>query len=124
MHERWKWVTKMLGVGAAVAAGGYAAYVVRTWYLYGSPSTPSSEGEDAEARELILGSTPADGSRLRGIVEQTRALGWVVLREVVDREIVMGAVTKPAEEGSRTYGSVVRGPQGSSILSYPPFRMA
>jgi hypothetical protein len=49
------------------------------------------------ARELILGSTPEKRPESRGIVDETRALGWVVLEEVADREIVMGAVTKPWE---------------------------
>jgi hypothetical protein len=50
-----------------------------------------------KTRELILGSTPDEQPRPRGIVEETKALGWVVLREIADREIVMGAVTKPWE---------------------------
>jgi hypothetical protein len=50
-----------------------------------------------KAREVILGSTPDQGARPRGIVDETRALGWVVLDETPDREIVMGAVTKPWE---------------------------
>jgi len=50
-----------------------------------------------KARELLLGSTPDRRPRPRGIVEETKALGWVVLREITDREIVMGAVTKPWE---------------------------
>jgi hypothetical protein len=50
-----------------------------------------------KARELILGATPDERSTPRGIVEQTKTLGWVVLREIADREIIMGAVTKPWE---------------------------
>jgi hypothetical protein len=48
-----------------------------------------------KAREWILRSTPDQRSRPRGIVDETRALGWVVLDDVAGREIVMGAVTKP-----------------------------
>jgi hypothetical protein len=50
-----------------------------------------------KARELILGATPDERSGPRGIVDQTKALGWVVLREIADREVIMGAVTKPWE---------------------------
>lgn len=48
-------------------------------------------------RELLLGAAAAKRQRPRGIVDDTRALGWVVLDEVPDREIIMGAVTKPWE---------------------------
>lgn len=50
-----------------------------------------------KTRELILRSAPDQQSGPRGIVDQTKALGWVVLHEIVDREIVMGAVAKPWE---------------------------
>jgi hypothetical protein len=50
-----------------------------------------------KAREVLLGTTPDLQPKPRGIVDETRALGWVVLREIPDREIVMGAVTKPWE---------------------------
>ncbi len=50
-----------------------------------------------KTRALMLRSAPGHGSKPRGIVDETRALGWVVLREIADREIVMGAVTKPWE---------------------------
>jgi hypothetical protein len=49
------------------------------------------------AREVILGSTPNREAAPRGIIDETRALGWVVLDEIPNREIVMGAVTKPWE---------------------------
>jgi hypothetical protein len=49
------------------------------------------------SRELLLGAAAVEPKRPRGIVEETRALGWVVLDEVPDREIIMGAVTKPWE---------------------------
>ncbi len=50
-----------------------------------------------KARELLLGSVPDRRLHPRGIVAETMALGWVVLREIPDREIVLGAVTKPWE---------------------------
>ena len=46
-------------------------------------------------RELILGAPAARGPIAGGLVEQLRAIGWTVLAEVPDREIVFGAVTQP-----------------------------
>jgi hypothetical protein len=48
-----------------------------------------------KARELLLGGQPGKISRPRGILAQTKALGWEVLAEVPGRESVMGAVTQP-----------------------------
>src|SRR5439155_2992100 len=42
-----------------------------------------------------LGGTPAPPADERGIVEETLSLGWGVLAETPDREVVMGAVTQP-----------------------------
>jgi hypothetical protein len=47
-----------------------------------------------KARELILGSEPAEMGP-RAFLDQTKALGWGVLAEIPDREIVVGAVTQP-----------------------------
>ena len=49
------------------------------------------------ARELILGATPDNRPRPRGLLEEVRALGWGVLADVPGREVVVGAVTKPWE---------------------------
>ncbi len=49
------------------------------------------------AREVVLGATPDRVERPRGLVELTTSLGWGVLAEIPDREIVMGAVTRPWE---------------------------
>ena len=49
------------------------------------------------AREVILGSTPDDRARPKGLLAEVRALGWGVLAEVPGREIVVGAVTRPWE---------------------------
>jgi hypothetical protein len=49
------------------------------------------------AREILLGATPGDRSRPRGLLAETLALGWVVLAEIPGREVVVGAVTKPWE---------------------------
>lgn len=47
------------------------------------------------ARERLLGSAAPVQPRPRGILAQTKALGWSVLAEVPGHEIVMGAVTQP-----------------------------
>jgi hypothetical protein len=49
------------------------------------------------AREIVLGATPDDRQRPRGLLAETQALGWGVLAEVPEREVVVGAVTKPWE---------------------------
>ena len=49
------------------------------------------------AREMILGATPDDRPRPPGLLAEVRSLGWGVLAEVPDREVVVGAVTKPWE---------------------------
>jgi hypothetical protein len=49
------------------------------------------------ARELILGATPDDRLRPRGLLNEVQALGWGVLADIPDREVVIGAVTKPWE---------------------------
>jgi hypothetical protein len=50
-----------------------------------------------KAREVILGATGGDRPRPRGLLAQVQSLGWAVLAEVPDREVVVGAVTKPWE---------------------------
>lgn len=49
------------------------------------------------AREIVLGATPDRRRRPRGLLEETQALGWGVLAEVPEHEVVVGAVTKPWE---------------------------
>jgi hypothetical protein len=49
------------------------------------------------AREMLLGAEPDARVRPRGLLAETRALGWGTLAERPQREIVMGAVTKPWE---------------------------
>ena len=48
-------------------------------------------------RELLMRATPNPWEQTRGLIEEARAMGWVLLAEVPDREVVMGAVTKPWE---------------------------
>lgn len=50
-----------------------------------------------KARALILRATPDDRPQPRGLLAATQALGWGILLEVPDREVVVGAVTKPWE---------------------------
>jgi hypothetical protein len=50
-----------------------------------------------KGRELILGATPDERPRPRGLLAEVQSLGWVVLAETPAREIVVGAVTKPWE---------------------------
>jgi hypothetical protein len=50
-----------------------------------------------KAREVILGAIPDDRPRLRGLLAEVQSLGWGVLAEVPEWEIVVGAVTKPWE---------------------------
>ena len=47
-------------------------------------------------REWILGAADA-APRPRGLLENVQAMGWRVLAEVPDREIVVGAITRPWE---------------------------
>jgi hypothetical protein len=46
---------------------------------------------------VVLGAAPDDRPRPRGLLDEVRSLGWGVLAEIPDREIVVGAVTKPWE---------------------------
>jgi len=48
-----------------------------------------------KAREIVLGAAPDAEARPRGLLALTKSLGWGVLAEVPDRQVVMGAVTQP-----------------------------
>jgi hypothetical protein len=48
-----------------------------------------------KGRELLLGSTPDSRERPKGMLAITTSMGWVILDETPDREVVVGAVTKP-----------------------------
>jgi hypothetical protein len=50
-----------------------------------------------KGREMILGATPDEQPRPRGLLDAALSLGWVVLAEVPGRKIVVGAVTRPWE---------------------------
>jgi hypothetical protein len=47
------------------------------------------------ARQILLGGELDETTRPRGLVALTKSLGWGVLAEIPDRELVMGAVTQP-----------------------------
>lgn len=134
-------VLSWTAAAAAVAAGGYAAWVAAAWYRYGRvPYAGRTDDQDdlldwcmphyevrtrhrmrvaapasatlaaarqidllhspvalalIRARELILGARPDRRPRPRGLLAEAQSLGWGVLAERPDREIVMGAVTQP-----------------------------
>jgi hypothetical protein len=48
-------------------------------------------------REMALGAAPDRRPRTRTLLAEALAMGWGVLAEVPDREVVVGAVTKPWE---------------------------
>lgn len=48
-----------------------------------------------KTRELVMGSTPDTRVLPAGLLASVKALGWGVLAERPDREIVIGAVTRP-----------------------------
>lgn len=48
-------------------------------------------------RALILGGRPDDSTRPHGLLALVQSLGWTVLLEVPDHEVVLGCVTKPWE---------------------------
>jgi hypothetical protein len=54
-------------------------------------------GAIIKAREIVLRATPDDRPQPRGLVAAVQALGWGILAEIPDRELVVGAVTKPWE---------------------------
>ncbi|HEU4891871.1 MAG TPA: hypothetical protein VFT47_09995 [Vicinamibacterales bacterium] len=54
-----------------------------------------------KARAVALGSRSDERARPRPVISQMLSLGWGLLVDVPDREIVMGAVTKPWEPNPR-----------------------
>ena len=50
-----------------------------------------------KAREIALGASPDGGEHSRGLLAATQSWGWGVLAEEPDREVVVGAVTRPWE---------------------------
>ena len=50
-----------------------------------------------KTREIVLRATPDDRPLPRGLVAATLALGWGILADLPDRELVLGAVTRPWE---------------------------
>lgn len=50
-----------------------------------------------KGRELFMGAAHDNQPRPRGLLEGMKSIGWSVLATVPDREVVVGAVTKPWE---------------------------
>ena len=50
-----------------------------------------------KAREILLGATPDQRARPRGLLAAAQSLGWGVLVDVPGQEVILGAVTKPWE---------------------------
>jgi hypothetical protein len=48
-----------------------------------------------KGRELIIGATPDRQPRPHALIAEMQSIGWGMLTEIPDREIVMGAVTRP-----------------------------
>jgi hypothetical protein len=50
-----------------------------------------------KGRELFMGATHDSRPRPRGLLEGMKSIGWSVLAMIPDREVVVGAVTRPWE---------------------------
>jgi hypothetical protein len=48
-----------------------------------------------KTREWLLGAHPDGFQRPRGLLRWAKSLGWEVLAEAPDRQIVLGAATRP-----------------------------
>jgi hypothetical protein len=70
------------------------------------------------ARELLLGASPDRHEQPRGLLAHMLSLGWGVLAEIPDREIVVGAVTRPWE-ANVTFNAV--SPQSFAAFAEPGF---
>jgi hypothetical protein len=79
-------------IGVAAAAGVTLA-AAREQDLFDSPLVRAL----FRAREMALGAAPDRRPQPRGLIAAVRALGWGVLAEIPEREVVVGAVTRPWE---------------------------
>lgn len=79
-------------IGVA-APGAVTLDVAREVELQASPVVRAV----IRAREILLGATPDTRRHSRGLLAETQSLGWGVLAEAPERQIVVGAVTKPLE---------------------------
>ena len=78
----------------AIAAPPDVAFeAVKQMELEGSPPVHAI----FKARELIMGAKADTTPRPRGLLAWAKAIGWGMLAERPDRQVVMGAVTKPWE---------------------------
>lgn len=59
-------------------------------------------------RETVMGSRPSGDELPRGLVNAAQAMGWRVLAEVLERELVFGAATRPWEPNPVFHGIAPR----------------
>jgi hypothetical protein len=71
-----------------------------------------------KTRELAFGSTPDERARRRALLPQVLSLGWGVLAEVPDREIVLGAATRPWDANPRFRAL---GPEHFAVFDEPDY---
>jgi hypothetical protein len=71
-----------------------------------------------KAREIVMGAGPPGPRVARGLLGETISLGWRILAEVPDREIVVGAVTKPWEGNVKFIGVA---PEQFAAFAQPAF---
>ena len=80
-----------------VAPAALTLEIARDIDLFGLPPVRAI----FKARELVLGASSDDTQRPRGLLAEALSMGWVVLAESPEREVVVGAVTKPWEPNVR-----------------------
>jgi len=61
-----------------------------------------------KARELVMGARPSGEDVPAGLMDAAQAIGWRVLAEVPDREVIFGAATKPWEPNPVFHGIAPR----------------
>jgi hypothetical protein len=71
-----------------------------------------------KAREIVMGAESPVPRVARGLLGETISLGWRILAEVPDREIVVGAVTKPWEGDVKFIGVA---PEQFAAFAQPEF---
>jgi hypothetical protein len=97
---------------AAAAATTFA--VARDFDLFGMPVPQAL----FKTRAFILGAKKEAESSPHGLVSSAQAIGWVVLAEIPDREVILGAVTRPWE-ANVTFRSIA--PQHFADFNEPDY---
>ena len=91
---------RWLALGAGAAAGAYAAYAGTTWLRYGRTKPARAESQDPSLDVFMPDFEVAERHEIEvaaGLLEAMKSIGWSVLATIPDREVVVGAVTKPWE---------------------------